>query len=300
MSTVDLDPELDLELVRDLKAPRALLWQCWTDPRHLPHWFVPKPHKVASCALDVRPGGACNTTFDIDGTLMENNGVYLEVIPGRKLVFTDTYEAGWKPKPEPFMTAIITFEDLEPGVTRYRAVVRHRTKEAAAQHEAMGFHGGWGTVAGQLEAYAQDVEARQLTISRVIQAPAATVLRCWTDPAILPKWFGPAGFTCVTKEIDLRAGGLWRFDMVGHGQVWANRHRYSVMTESRIEFLMDADAEGEPMVVEVSLTPEAGGTRISQTITFPNAEGRVAALGYGADEKGLETLAKLAAMAEGL
>ncbi len=296
----NLDPELDLELVRDLKAPRALLWACWTDPQHLPHWFVPKPHKVASCVLDVRPGGACNTTFDIDGTLMENNGVYLEVIEGEKLVFTDTYQAGWKPMPEPFMTAIITFEDLTPGVTRYRAVVRHRTKAAADQHRQMGFEGGWGTVAAQLEEYAQGVEARQITISRLIKAPAATVLRCWTDPAILPKWFGPAGFTCVTKEIDLREGGIWRFDMIGHGQTWANRHRYSVMNQNRIEFLMDDDAEGHPMRVVIALNAEAGGTRLTQTITFPDADGRTAAMGYQADEKGLETLAKLAAIAERL
>lgn len=297
---MDLDPETDLELVRDLKAPRALLWQCWTDPKHLPHWFVPKPHKVASCEIDLRPGGACNMTFDVDGTLMENNGVYLEVVPGEKLVFTDTYRAGWKPMPDPFMTAIVTFQDLGGGVTRYRAVARHRSKEAAARHEEMGFSAGWGTVAGQLEAYAQELGARQITISRVIKAPPATVLRCWTDPAILPRWFGPDGFACHTKEIDLREGGLWRFDMVGHGQTWANRHRYLVMNQDRIEFLMDADADGEPMRVEVDLTPEAGGTRLTQTITFPDAAGRTAAMGYQADAKGLETLAKLAAVAEAL
>lgn len=300
MTIVDFDPDLDLELVRDLKAPRALLWACWTDPKHLVHWFVPKPHKVVAVEQDLRPGGVANMTFDIEGTLMENKGVYLEVLPGEKLVFTDTYAAGWKPAPEPFMTAIITLEDREPGVTRYRAVVRHRSKEAAETHKKMGFFDGWGTVAGQLEDYAQSVEARQITISRVIKAPPATVLRCWTDPAILPRWFGPEGFSCITKEIDLREGGLWRFDMVGHGQTWANRHRYSVMREDRIEFLMDGDVEGEPMRVEITLTSEAGGTRLTQTITMPDAAAKAAAMGYQADAKGLETLAKLAALAESL
>ena len=47
--TATLDPALDLELVRDLKAPKALLWKCWTDPRHLVEWFVPKPNKVVAC-----------------------------------------------------------------------------------------------------------------------------------------------------------------------------------------------------------------------------------------------------------
>lgn len=155
MKPADFDPETDLILTRDLNAPRDVLYRCWTTPEHLMPWFVPKPHRVTACTLDLRPGGACNTTFDVDGTIMENNGVYLEVIPNEKLVFTDTYTAGWKPNPEPFMTAILTFEDLGNGRTRYTAIARHRNKEAAAQHEQMGFSSGWGTVANQLEAYAQ-------------------------------------------------------------------------------------------------------------------------------------------------
>ncbi|WP_127107138.1 SRPBCC family protein [Pararhodobacter zhoushanensis] len=154
------DPDTDLILTRTLNAPRAILWECWTTPEHLAQWFVPKPHTVASCELDVRPGGKCNTTFEVEGNLMENNGVYLEVIPGEKLVFTDTYTEGWKPNPEPFMTAIVTFEDAGDGKTTYTAVARHRSPESAKQHADMGFHGGWGTVATQLEAYAQELAAR--------------------------------------------------------------------------------------------------------------------------------------------
>lgn len=152
---MSLDPDTDLMLTRTLNAPRDLLWDCWTRPEHLVHWFVPRPHKVVACELDVRPGGRCNTTFDVEGNLMVNEGVYLEVIRGEKLVFTDTYTEGWKPAPEPFMTAIVTFSDTGDGRTRYTAIARHRSAASARQHEEMGFHDGWGTVATQLEAYAQ-------------------------------------------------------------------------------------------------------------------------------------------------
>jgi uncharacterized protein YndB with AHSA1/START domain len=158
MLPTDLDPVLDLVLTREVNAPREVLFTCWTTPEHLVHWFVPKPHKVTACELDVRPGGACNSTFDVDGNVHVNNGVYLEVIPNEKLVFTDTYTAGWKPNPEPFMTAIVTFEDIGGGRTRYTAVARHRSAETAEQHKAMGFFEGWGTVVDQLEAYAQGLK----------------------------------------------------------------------------------------------------------------------------------------------
>ena len=145
----DFDPDLDLVLQRDLNAPRELIYACWTTPEHLVHWFVPKPHRVTACHLDVRVGGACNTTFDVEGTEMVNNGVYLEVVPPARLVFTDAYVEAWRPSPKPFITAIITLTEEGTG-TRYEARVRHWTAEDRARHEEMGFHEGWGKAADQL------------------------------------------------------------------------------------------------------------------------------------------------------
>ena len=105
--------------------------------------------------IDLRVGGRFNTTFDVDGNIMANLGVYLEVVPEEKLVFTDAYAEGWKPAPDPFMTAILLFSDAPGGATTYTAIARHRTPETARTHRDMGFFDGWGTVASQLEAYAR-------------------------------------------------------------------------------------------------------------------------------------------------
>ncbi|WP_413869710.1 SRPBCC family protein [Albidovulum sp.] len=152
---LDLDPDLDLVLKRTVNAPRHLLYQCWTREEHLPHFFVPRPHRVTRCRLDPRVGGAFETTFDVDGTEMQNNGVFLDLRENERLVFTDAYSEGWKPAPDPFMTAIVLFEDAGDGRTDYTAIARHRSPEAAEQHRAMGFHDGWGTVVDQLEDYAR-------------------------------------------------------------------------------------------------------------------------------------------------
>ena len=158
-SIPDLDPALDLILVREVNAPRDLIYTCWTTPEHLVNFFVPRPNKVTACHLDVRVGGAFNTTFDVEGMIMENHGVYLEVVPNEKLVFTDAYTVGWKPAPEPFMTAILLLEDIGDGRTRYTAIARHRNADTAKQHADMGFQDGWGTVVTQLEEYAQGLMA---------------------------------------------------------------------------------------------------------------------------------------------
>lgn len=155
-----LDPKTDLSFTRTIAAPRMVLWECWTTPAHIKHFFVPKPHRVTECEIDLRTGGKFNTSFDVDGQVMKNHGVYLEVVEGRKLVFTDAYTEGWKPAADPFMTAIVLFDDAEGGATTYTAIARHRSSEARQSHEDMGFFSGWGTVADQLAEYAKGLGQR--------------------------------------------------------------------------------------------------------------------------------------------
>ncbi|GHD98637.1 activator of HSP90 ATPase [Defluviimonas sp. 20V17] len=151
---MDLDPKTDLKLERSIHAPRALIWECWTRPEHIPQFFVPRPHRVTACEIDLRVGDRFNTTFEVDGKQIHNPGVYLEIIPGKKLVFTDGYSKDWRPSETPFMTAIVLLEDASPGVTSYTAIVRLPTPETRETHEDMGFFEGWGTMVTQLEDYA--------------------------------------------------------------------------------------------------------------------------------------------------
>ena len=78
-----------------------------------------------------------------EGDEFPNRGVYLEVVPNERLVFTDAYTEAWLPSEKPFMTVILTFED-EGGETIYTARVRHWTEADRQEHEKMGFHEGWG------------------------------------------------------------------------------------------------------------------------------------------------------------
>lgn len=155
-----LDPETDLKLERIVDVPRELVWQCWTTPAHLKHFFVPKPHLVKSCEIDLRVGGRFNTVFEVNGSEMANQGVFLEIVSGEKLVFTDGYTEEWKPSENPFMTAILLLQDAGAGKTRYTAIARHRTAEARKAHEEMGFYEGWGIVVDQLTAYCHSLAGK--------------------------------------------------------------------------------------------------------------------------------------------
>jgi uncharacterized protein YndB with AHSA1/START domain len=145
-----MSADRELMLTRLIAAPREKVYRAWTEPALLKQWFAPKPYTTPVAELDVRPGGA---NFIVmrgpDGKDLPNRGVYLEVVPNQRLVFTDAYVKAWEPSDKPFMTVILTFDD-EGGKTRYSACVRHWTVADREAHEKMGFHHGWGICADQL------------------------------------------------------------------------------------------------------------------------------------------------------
>ena len=148
-----IDPKLDLVLERDIDVPVELVWEAWTTPESIKHWFVPKPWTIVSCEIDLRPGGAFTSVMrSPDGQEFTNSGCYLDIVPKQRMVFTDTLLPGFRPSPKPFFTAALLLEPKGSG-TRYTAIAIHGNEETRKQHEEMGFHDGWGTVVEQLVAH---------------------------------------------------------------------------------------------------------------------------------------------------
>jgi len=140
----------ELVLTRLIDAPPEKLFRAWTEPALLKQWFCPKPWSVASAELDVRAGGTSIIVMrSPEGQEFPNQGIYLEVVPNERLVFTDAYTSTWEPSAKPFMTGIITFAP-EDGKTRYTARVLHWSAADRQTHEEMGFHEGWGKATDQL------------------------------------------------------------------------------------------------------------------------------------------------------
>jgi uncharacterized protein YndB with AHSA1/START domain len=147
------DPKLDLVLERVIDVPPALVWTAWTTPKHIRHWFVPKPWTITDCEIDLRPGGVFRTTMrSPEGQEFPNSGCFLEVTPNERLIFTDTLLPGYRPAENPFFTAVLTLEPSGTG-TRYVAIAIHRDDAGRKKHEEMGFHQGWGTVVDQMVEY---------------------------------------------------------------------------------------------------------------------------------------------------
>jgi uncharacterized protein YndB with AHSA1/START domain len=153
-SSAESTPSSDRELLitRMIDAPREKVYRAWTEAELLKQWFAPLPYTTPSAILDVRPGGSSVIVMrGPDGNDFPNAGTYLEVVKNERLVFTDAYTKAWEPSQKPFMTVILTFENVG-GKTKYTARVRHWTVADREAHEKMGFHQGWGQCADQLAA----------------------------------------------------------------------------------------------------------------------------------------------------
>ena len=152
------DKTFELVLTRLIDVPRSLVWKVWSNPEHLMQWWCPKPYQTTECRMDLKPGGEFYTRMiGPDNFDMANSGCFLEIVPERKIAFTDCLKPGYAPAAEGFFSAIVTMED-EDGKTRYTATALHKNEEDRKKHEDMGFHQGWGTALDQLVAFAKGLK----------------------------------------------------------------------------------------------------------------------------------------------
>ena len=83
--------EGSVSIRRTFAAPRALVWRAWTDPKMMAQWFGPRMFTTPVCELDVRVGGALRIVMrGPDGSDYPMKGVFTEVVPQERLVFTNS------------------------------------------------------------------------------------------------------------------------------------------------------------------------------------------------------------------
>jgi uncharacterized protein YndB with AHSA1/START domain len=126
----------DFVITRVFDAPRELVWQAWTEPKHLAAWFGPEIFTIPVCEMDLRPGGAWRLVMrGPDGSEYPLSGIYREIVkPVRIVTSVDVSEHpdGW-------------FDMIEPGRDRTKGKPRYElgwtvTFEPAAGGTRLSIH----------------------------------------------------------------------------------------------------------------------------------------------------------------
>jgi uncharacterized protein YndB with AHSA1/START domain len=127
----------------------------------------------------------------------------------------------------------------------------------------------------------------EIVAVRVVDAPRSLVWDIWTRPEHLPHWMtGPDGWMMTACEIDLRAGGTWRFAWRGRdGAEMEMRGVYrEVVPPERLVHTESWGGDWPDTLNTLVLTEEDGKTTMTCTVRYPSKEARDRALGTGMKE----------------
>jgi uncharacterized protein YndB with AHSA1/START domain len=143
---------------------------------------------------------------------------------------------------------------------------------------------------------------REIILSRVVSAPRELVFDVWTDPVHVAQWWGPNGFSTKVHQMEVMAGGTWRFLLTGpDGTEWPSRITYrEVKRPERLAYLHGSDVDDDPNAFEVTVTFETQGekTKVTMHHVLPSVEACNHVKSFGAVELGQQTLAKLDAFVQ--
>ena len=132
----DDDPVVIIE--RTLDAPRELVWEAFTNPEHITHWFGGTGFTSPACTMDVRPGGLWRHVLRApNGFEFTIESIFLEVVRPELLSWKNAKEAQGPGAP-PAVTQTVTLREI--GVqTLWRLEARYRSMDDRALSVQMGF-----------------------------------------------------------------------------------------------------------------------------------------------------------------
>ncbi|MFN3824898.1 MAG: SRPBCC domain-containing protein [Pseudorhodobacter sp.] len=277
-----------LTFERQVAAPVATLWQAWTAPAARAVWAAPSPSvTVEFLEADTRKGGRevslCKVAGEPD---IRCECGWLEVQAGRCTVNYEVISSGGAIRSVALVTA--DFSEQGDGSRVIVTVQLSSLTDGMAAGYRQGFDAGLDNLT--------EVAERTMVLQRVIKAPRNLVWDAWMNAESLPKWWGPDGFSCRTKRIDLRAGGEWVFDMIApDGTVFPNHHLYGeVSAQDRIAYSLHWGENGPKHADAWAMFEEMdGATSVTLGMIFATEAEFRDAKGFGAVELGQQTLGKL-------
>jgi len=289
--TVTMPSDREIVMTHVFDAPRHLVFEAWTKPEHLLQWFGPHSCPLVACEIDFRVGGAwCYTLRGADGRDMVMRGVYQEISRPVRLISTESFDD----YPGESLNSM-TFAEQD-GRTTLTTRVLYPSKESRDAVIRSGMEQGAAETYDRLESHLRSMSG-ELVITRVFDAPRNLVFDAWIDSRHIGRWYGPRGFTITTHAMDVRPGGVWRFDMHGpDGVDYPNKITYLEIAKPE-RLVYDHGDVGEPGYFRTTLTfaDEGGKTKLTMRMLFPSvAERDRVVKTYNAIEGANQTLDRLA------
>ena len=228
-------PDREIVVSRLIDAPQELVFEAFTDPKHISKWWGPEGFSTTTSIMDLRPGGSWRFVMHgPDGRDYQNLITYLEVSKPKRLVYEhsgvgDTdgvkFHATVTFKPVGDQTEVILRSLFPTAAERDHVVEEYGAIEGGKQTlERLDRH-----VAGLARAGGTTAQPAvpEFVIARVFNAPLALVWKANSELDALKEWWGPKGFSWKEGSLDFRPGGMFHYGLVSpNGQEMWGRFIY--------------------------------------------------------------------------
>lgn len=146
---LSLPSNLEIVITRDFDAPRAKVFEAWTNPDLVRQWYGCGEMTLVECDIDLRVGGTYRYELaGPDGSEHVMTGRYLEIVPPARLVYTERYVSEQFESDEAFVTLTLVEHD---GRTRLTSTVLHKTAANRDMHLNSGVEKGASLTLDRLE-----------------------------------------------------------------------------------------------------------------------------------------------------
>lgn len=256
----------EIQITRVYDAPVKLVWEAWTDLKHVEKWWGPRGFSITTKSKDLRPGGKwIYTMHGPDGTDYSNITTYHEVVPYQKLV----YDHGANEKRDKLFTVTVTFKE-EKGKTVMAMTMAVATADEAKAMKAFikqaNGNSTWDRLAEFLEDQTSGKDA--FILNRSFEAKLETVFKMWIDPEHIARWMGPTGSTMGFVTCDIREGGSSLYRMKNaDGQKMYGQFHYKTIRPHDLFIYAQNFSDSAGRLVKAPFAPDFPD-RLQTTVQF--------------------------------
>jgi uncharacterized protein YndB with AHSA1/START domain len=140
---------------------------------------------------------------------------------------------------------------------------------------------------------------QDITITRVFDAPRELVFKAFTDPELLPQWWGPKRYTTTVDRMEVRTGGIWRYlqrDSAGNEFAFHGVYHAAISPERLVYTFEFEGMPGHISLETVTLQDQAGKTLLTNQTVFQSVADRDGMYQSGMKEGASESMDRIAGL----
>ena len=273
------ESEREIRTTRVVNAPRELVWRCFTEQKHMQHWWGPRGFTNTYREFSVKPGGHLRFTMhSADGHAWPNHIKFVEVVKPERLV----YEHGDGERVHFHVTVTFTSVGRDKTEVVLRSLFPTKAERDLVVEQVGAIDGARETLERLDEELSRAIdEDAVFVIERTLDAPLSLVWKAYTESEHLAQWWAPKGFTTEVKKLDVRKGGLFHYRMYTDSQEMWGRfvYREVVLAKGLVFVSSFSDANAgltrapfDPnwpleMLNDTTFTEERGRTKVRMRVS---------------------------------